>query len=336
MFVPTKNLIFAGMKYLSLVRIINVLLIYSSYWLSLAFRRPIVWGLPFSLSFEPTNFCNLQCIECKTGTDSLTRIKRKLKFDEFQKKFEQLSDYLIYIMLYFQGEPFLNKQIFEMIRFAQKKRVYTCISTNAQLIDKQMATEIVSSGLNKLLISLDGASPETYKMYRQGGEFQKVIAAIENLNEAKKELKQNNPKLILQFLVFRFNEHEIDDIKKLAKQLKVNKLEIKTAQIYDFENSDKSNLIPTKTKYSRYIKINNNFQIKKKLKNQCFRLWSTSIITCDSKVLPCCFDKDADFEMGNLNTENFSTIWKSDKYNAFRKQILKNRKQVEICCNCVM
>ena len=134
-------------------------------------------------------------------------------------------------------------------------------------------------------------------------------------------------------MVFKHNQHQINDFKNLAKQLNVDKFKLKTAQIYDFEKN--SDLIPTIAKYSRYtIDENGNFKIKSKLKNRCYRMWTSSVVTCNGDVVPCCFDKDARYKLGNINNEAFNSIWKNNNYTNFRKQIKTNRKSIDICRNC--
>ena len=129
------------------------------------------------------------------------------------------------------------------------------------------------------------------------------------------------------------NEHQIDDIYALGKEIGVDKVLLKSAQIYDYKNGNP--LIPLNDNYSRYKKINNGTYVQKnKLENNCWRMWSSCVITWDGKVVPCCFDKDAKHELGDLKTTQFLTVWKSEKYSEIRKSILKSRKEVEICSNC--
>jgi radical SAM protein with 4Fe4S-binding SPASM domain len=86
--------------------------------------------------------------------------------------------------------------------------------------------------------------------------------------------------------------------------------------------------------YSRYKKDEDNYQFKNKLLNHCWRLWHSCVITWDGKVVPCCFDKDGTYQLGNLGEKSFNDIWQSDNYKQFRAQILKGRQYIEICKNC--
>jgi radical SAM protein with 4Fe4S-binding SPASM domain len=187
--------------------------------------------------------------------------------------------------------------------------------------------------LNRLIISIDGTSQETYEQYRVGGQLQKVIDGTKNVIEAKRKLKSNTPHIVFQFLVVKPNEHQLEDVKKLAQELGVDEVVFKTAQVYDFENGNV--LIPENIKYSRYKKnADGTYSIKNKLLNQCWRMWSSCVVTWDGVVVPCCFDKDAKHQLGDLKKDTFIKLWKSNKYQNFRRAILKSRQEIDICQNC--
>ena len=319
-------------SYFSFLKLINALKVLLSYLLSIWFRRAFLWGKPLSLTVEPTNFCNLQCPECPTGNNTIKRDKGFLNISDYTKIIDTLSPWLLYHMIYFQGEPLLHPDISSMIHYAHQKNIYTCTSTNGHFLTYDNALKIIDSGLDKIIISVDGVTQETYEKYRKEGSLKKVISGIQNLAELKKIKKSKTPEIVIQFLVFRFNEHQISDIKNLGKSLGVNKVEIKSAQIDpDQINSD---LLPKNQKFSRYNTNNQQIKIKNKLKNRCFRIWSTMVITWDGKIIPCCFDKNARHNIGNLNQDNILALWYSKEFTKFRKQILKNRKKIEICRNC--
>jgi radical SAM protein with 4Fe4S-binding SPASM domain len=122
-------------------------------------------------------------------------------------------------------------------------------------------------------------------------------------------------------------------MKSLAKQLNADKLVLKTAQLYDFENGHP--LMPENTNYNRYKLLENGtFARKGKMPNRCFRLWSGSVITATGAVVPCCFDKDAMHAFGNINSGSFQAIYHNSNATEFRNSILSNRKQYAMCRNC--
>lgn len=321
------------MNFLSLNRITNLIKLLIGYLLSIIYKKPIVWGLPATISVEPTNYCNLHCPECPSGNGSLQRNRQHLKRSLFSKIAQECKSHLIYLTLYFQGEPFLYPQFIEIVEEAKKYQFYTASSSNGQFIDYELALKIVNSGLDKLIISVDGSTQEVYQEYRIGGSFNKAIEAINNLNKAKALYKRKSPIIEMQFIVFKHNEHQINDIKTLSKKLKVNKLSLKTAQINDLQN--RKNLLTSINKYARYT-INDQgiLERKKAIKNRCWRAFSGVVIAANGDVLPCSYDKNGEYSFGNINNEPLYAIWKNEKATAFRKQLLLNRSQYEICKNC--
>ncbi len=314
-------------------KVFNGLKLLSGYYLSRLTKKDMQWGKPISISIEPTTSCNLRCPECPSGLRSFTRPTGMLTFEIFKKAIDELKHDLLYLILYFQGEPYLNRSFFEFVNYASKQNIYTSTSTNAHYLDDVNSRKTVESGLDRLIISIDGATQETYEQYRVGGSLTKVIDGTKNIVKWKKELNSKTPQLVFQFLVVKPNEHQVAEVKKLANELGVDKVAFKTAQIYDYQNG--SPLIPENEKFSRYRKKNNgHYSIKNKLLNQCWKMWHSCVMTWDGKITPCCFDKDASHQFGNITDASFSEIWKNQKYSQFRRAILKSRKEIDICQNC--
>ena len=315
-------------------RVWNGVKVLSSYYLSLIRKKPVQWGLPVSISFEPTTSCNLRCPECPSGLRAFTRPTGMLQKDFFRQTIDEIHKELLYLIFYFQGEPYLNPGFLEMVRYAADKKIYTATSTNAHYLTDENAKKTVESGLDRLIISIDGTTQDTYKQYRVGGNLEKVIQGAINIVKWKKELNSKTPFVFFQFLVVKHNEHQVEEIKQLAKEIGVDEVRFKTAQVYDYEN-DPNNLIPSLDKFSRYKKDSNGvYQPKNKLANRCWKLWHSNVITWDGLVVPCCFDKDAMHRLGNLKNESFKTVWHNDNYKQFRSELMMGRKNIDICANC--
>ena len=310
----------------------NIILLKVSFNLSVLLKKVIHWGYPLAISIEPTTSCNLRCPECPSGLRSFSRPTGMLEYNFYKHIIDQFAPFLSYLILYFQGEPYLNPDFFKLIKYASEKKIYTTTSTNAHFLDDNNARQTVLSGLDKIIISIDGTDQAAYEKYRIGGTYNKVIEGIYKLVSWKKQLNKKSPLIVLQFLIFKSNQHQIHQIKQLSKELKVDQLNLKTAQIYDFQNS--SSLIPDNADYSRYKKVNEGYIIKNKLQNKCWRMWSSSVITWDGQVVPCCFDKDAKYTLGDLTNNSFSEIWNNTDHLKFRKRIIISRKDIDICRNC--
>ena len=319
-------------KNLTFYRTFNALKVISSYYVSKLLKRPLQWGKPISVSIEPTTSCNLRCPQCPSGLRSFSRPTGMLQANIFEKAINELHKTTGYITLYFQGEPYLNAKFLDMVKYANQHRIYTATSTNAHYLNVENAEKTIKSGLDRLIISIDGTTQDTYGKYRIGGAIEKVLEGTKNLVAAKKAAKSKTPHIIWQFIVFAHNEHQLPEIKSLAKLYQVDELAIKSAQIYDYETGN--DLIPIDTSFSRYEKAEGGYNFKNKLLNHCWRLWNSCVITWDGKIVPCCFDKDGTYQLGNLAENSFDKIWQSPQYKAFRKQILKGREHIDICKNC--
>jgi radical SAM protein with 4Fe4S-binding SPASM domain len=308
-------------------------LVEASYCVSRLFRIPVMAGNPWAASIEPTTSCNLRCPECPTGMQSLSRPKGNMTLNVFGEILDKLSPDLIYLTLYFQGEPLLNPHFTEMDKLARNRHIFLATSTNGHFLNDKTINKIIESGLNHLIISMDGLDQKTYEKYRVNGDLQTVNEGIKRLVAAKKALNSDSPFIELQFIVMRHNEHQMKQMRVFAKQSGVNKLTFKTAQVYNFGGDNV--IIPTLKSKSRYRHTSEGkWVMARKIRNRCHRIWSSIVVTWDGKVVPCCYDKDADHGTGNLLDEPLSKIWKNQNYTSFRRQVLKNRSENEICRNC--
>lgn len=325
-----------GINFLSKLtwrRSLNLLKIVGSYYWSKASGKAVVKGMPISISIEPTTSCNLRCPECPSGLRSFTRPTGMLKEELYRKVINELQDTLLYLLLYFQGEPYLHPHFFNLVRYAADRKIYTATSTNAHFLSDENAKKTVESGLDRLIISIDGTTQETYSAYRKGGNLEKVVEGTKRVLHWKKVLKSKTPHVVFQFLVVRPNEHEIEAVQKLAEEMGVDEVGLKTAQIYDYEHG--SPLIPTIEQYSRYKKQRDGtYRIKNRLVNHCWKMWHSCVITWNGGIVPCCFDKDGHYNLGSVASTTFRTVWESDKYIKFRGAVMKGRNHIDMCRNC--
>lgn len=290
------------------------------------FRRPLF------ISVEPADFCQLRCPQCPVGMAARNKgtcIDEKLVFDTIAA----LRKSLLHVIFYFQGEPLLNPHLAEYVRFAHEAGIYTSTSTNAMLLNSENARKLVESGLDKLIVSVDGATQEVYEQYRKGGKLERALHGIRFVQEWKQRLGSRTPFVEMQFIVFGTNEHQIGEVKRLAKSSGADSLTLKTAQIYDFESPNP--LHTSLSRYSRYRKQSDgSYVLKNPLKNRCRRVISGAVLNVKGEVLPCCFDKGSEFSYGSVTDADFMTLWQNKKATDFRKAVYTNRKQFEMCRNC--
>lgn len=321
------------LRKLTLRRVWNAVMVWASYFVTRILRRPVQWGLPITISVEPTTACNLRCPECPSGLRSFTRPTGNLKGDFFRQIITELGDKLIYLIFYFQGEPYINPEFLSMVEHASERGIYTITSTNGHFMNKANARKTVSSGLDRLIISVDGTTQEVYENYRKAGNLDTVLEGARNVVEAKRSMRSSKPHVIFQFLVVRPNEHQIPEIYRLAEEIGVDEVRLKTAQVYDYEQGNP--LIPLNERYARYARQEDGtYRVKNQLLNHCWKLWHACVITWDGLVVPCCFDKDAQHRLGDLKQNAFAELWQGEAYQQFRAQLLQGRDQIDICTNC--
>ena len=316
---------------LSIRKVLNIALVQLSYFLSMLLKKPLVWGEPFFISLEPAAICNLTCPQCPTGTGDVKRSKKFMDLNTFKDIVDETVRTTAILSLYHQGEPLLHKSFADMVKYATDRKIYTMTSSNGQLLTEEVCVSLVEAGLDRIIISLDGTDQESYNKYRMGGDFEKVIAGIRLLSEAKRANRK--PYIIIQFLVFKHNEGQVAEIRKLGKRLGADRVTIKSAQIEYPESIHE--WMPVHKKYRRYRRNNQgDWMLGGSLKNRCRRLWQTTVITTDGLLVPCCFDKLAKYPMGTIGTGSISQIWKNREYIDFRSRVLGNRKGIGICTNC--
>lgn len=312
----------------SLLRPLNAIPAFYSFLAGTCFGQTTAFGLPLAAGIELTNHCNLKCPQCNSGSGLMTRSRGYMSINLFDKIIGELGQFLFNINLYFQGESMLHPEFFLFLE--RSRNIHTTLSTNGHFLSPETSERIVRSGLNKLIVSLDGMDPETYSSYRVNGDYNRVISGIRNVAEARKR-DPSGLKLIIQFLVNRNNEDQIKDAVDFAREMNAS-LHLKSMQIITDDSFE--SWLPSAGKYSRYKREAGGYKIKSALPDRCLRLWLNPVITWDGKVIPCCFDKDARYEMGDMNKESFMTIWNRPEYKSFRKKVCQGRSSIDICRNC--
>lgn len=284
------------------------------------------------LMIEPTNICNLRCLFC---TQSISkRQKGMMTLDNFRKIVELLPRSIREVQLHFAGESVLNKDLPEMVKILKGKGVRTILSSNGTLPFENYE-KIINAGLSQLIISFDGATKEVYEQYRKGGNFEMVL---DNLNKMVKMPKRKT-EFIIQFIVMKNNENQIEDMKKLAKSLGVDILWLKSASLNigsseilekNIINNAKK-FLPENNKYSRYLLKDGRLVYKDKPLS-CPWIFRT-VILWNGDVAVCCTDLEGEVIVGNILKEgSFDKIWRSEKHDKIRKLILSRK--LKICKNC--
>jgi MoaA/NifB/PqqE/SkfB family radical SAM enzyme len=227
-----------------------------------------------------------------------------MKFNEFKAIIDDMEEYLLFLVLWDWGEPFMNPEFPEMIRYALEHGIKTVTSTNAHFLhDEQYLKEILRSGLSNLIVAVDSLDETNYTIYRKKGELGKTILGLTNLIRLRNELKSDT-KINLRMVVMKQNENEISEIRDFAKRLEVDVLTVKTVNPSCGLTSIDEEIIPSNLKYRRYrYKEGTNERIR--INTQCTRIWHMSNIFSNGDVVPCAYDYDSELKVGNIHEKPF-------------------------------
>ncbi|MGQ0552567.1 MAG: radical SAM protein [Planctomycetota bacterium] len=188
--------------------------------------KDTVSGFPYVLKIESTNICNQRCPFCldrdRSKIDADGRGFGKMHLDCFKRIIDVMAPTAMRLNLYGSGEPVLYPDIYEMIRYAADRNIGVTISANLSVFNKDNAERLVESGLEHLIVSCHGASPETYDKYNVGGDFWRTIENMKAICDAKRRLGRRLPFVDWQFLRFRHNQHEMPKARQMAKDIGVN------------------------------------------------------------------------------------------------------------------
>jgi radical SAM protein with 4Fe4S-binding SPASM domain len=289
------------------------------------------FGFSGRVVIEPTNVCNLRCPMCPTS--KLKRARGFLSLNNFKEIVDGISG-LKLINMSFAGEPLLNKDTLKMVEYAEKKGIRVIVSTNSVFLGERI-DEVLNSGLDTIIVCLDGVTKETHEAYRRGSDFEEVKNNIRMLCAEKKKRGLKKPKITLQFLVMKHNEHEIPAIKLLAKELGVDELSLKSMSLGTHHNTDErvklgKDFLPSE-RFSRY-KWNRGKPIIKEKPKLCHWV-RRSVILWNGDVICCCYDFEGKLVVGNVFRDGgFDKVWRSEKYKKYRKKII--RREFEICKRC--
>ncbi len=301
------------------------------------------WGRPTHLQIEPTALCNLHCALCHV-TEGMNRPTGHMDPGLFKKLIDEIGDSVFLILLWDWGEPLLNPAIYDMIPIAQAKGIKVVTSTNGHLLaQRENADRLIRSGLDSLIIALDGITQETYSKYRQGGNVETVLEGVRMIVDRKRALGSDTPFVNLRFLVMTHNEHEIPDLKALAESLGVDALSLKTVNphsdnLYSDERSaedeDGTEFFPTDTRYRRFDYAGDGRTRIRVQNNPCKSLWNMPVVHWDGTVCACTYDYDEKFKLGDLRESSFREIWTGDAYRSMRRQFRSDWETIGMCCNC--
>jgi radical SAM protein with 4Fe4S-binding SPASM domain len=294
-------------------------------------------GYPYMAHIAPSGICDLSCDLCPSAAPE-TQGKQLLAFDTFKKFIDETGDYLLYIILWSWGEPLLNPEIFRMIAYAKERKILSVTSSNLNRFSREDARALISSGLDALIVALDGSTPETHARLRKGGDFQRVLDHTRLLMEEKERAGVRHPIVNLRMVVSRENEDEVEGFWRLAQDLGVDMASIKAFSTrqpgYAHPDFDRR-FAPESEKYRWYRYHPDYSTDQRPRKYRCRFPWTKPTLFADGTVASCEFDLTHEFPFGNITKSRFDEIWFSPRAERFRQRFQKDREAFEFCRDCV-
>jgi radical SAM protein with 4Fe4S-binding SPASM domain len=293
------------------------------------------WGYPFMLQIEPTNACNLRCPLCPVANNDLGRSPRNMKFEEYKSIIDDLESYLMILILWDWGEPFMNPDLPRMICYASQRDIRTVTSTNAHFLDDEAYVEaILRSGLSTLIVAIDSARDNNYEAYRQRGKLNKALSGLQKVVEMKKKLCSNTL-IHMRMVIMRHNEDELWSLRRMARDIGVDRFSVKavTPGYREPDTDMEKQFVPRKLKYRFYAYKRGTYE-RIRVNNICRRPWEIASILSNGDVVPCCWDYDDSMKVGNVFEEPFTKIWTGAAYRELRKKILHERQNLAKCTIC--
>jgi len=243
---------------------------------------------------------------------------------------DEVGDYLFRLDLYNWGEPFLNKQTPEFIQYAESKGIRVSVHTNLSMsLSDDYIHRLVRSGLENLVVSLDGATQETYSIYRRGGNLLLVRENMLRIQAAKKELGLSTPKVFWKFLVFQHNEHEVETARNNYRDWGADELTIGAAfmpWVKPYDQEFKPSTLPQYNLYLQPQKPEGGHRRtgKKRRIRTCSWLYQGLVLNANGKVSPCCAISVEDDDFAEYSVDQgFFGIWNGGKFVAARRFFAK-------------
>jgi len=307
-----------------------------AYWnvfklrMNLALKREAVRNYPVIAFIEPTLFCNLQCPACPTGLRLGLRPTVSIDEEFFRSTIDEIGDYLFQLYMYNWGEPLLHKHTPEMIRYAKEKDIKIVLSTNLSIkLTDEYIDRLVLSGLDTMIISLDGVTQESYSRYRKNGKLSLVRENVGRLRAAKQRLGVNTPKLVWQFLVFRHNEHEIEQARAIYKEWGADEFVVGGAEM-PMEPHDEGfepSTIPEFNIYHPDHPFRQSAERQLSGTRSCTWLYGVFVVNPNGKVSPCCAVPSEKYDFGEYHKgDSLFSVWNNESFRRARRMFSGNNK----------
>ena len=306
---------------------------------SYVLKQDKAWGYPSKVLIEPTNTCNLKCPLCPTGIDDLNRPKGLMKLAHFKQIIDEIKHYTTELEVAGYGEPFINKNINEMLAYAVDAGLFVHMHSNTILIDTQEKVEgLIASGLHRLTTSIDGSTQEVYEKYRVGGDLETALNNLQAIVDEKQKQGALNPSIECQVVITKQNEHQVEEVRQIAEKIGVDRFSGKSANLTLARPNGKAGVdsslvkrfFPDTGLFQRYS-VNEQGQT---MHNGCAWLYKRAFIMWNGDVTTCCYDPRGVNNMGNVfEAGSFDAVWNDRRFQKLRKTVNNDITKAKPLCS---
>jgi len=291
----------------------------------------ILFKKPYVLMVETGTICNLNCPTCPTPREIVVgaRTAKNMDFDNFKKIIDNSYKSFSAVVLYWSNEPLLNKDIANMARYCNELNLYTFISTNGMLLTEKIFKEFINSGLDEVLVCVDGFSSKTYERFRKGAKLETVKKNIETICKIKKELKAATPWIEIQYVETKQNSEEIASCIEWSKEIGVDGFRVVKLAIVQYLNDVEKLRDEFYTEKMWEERNKENFQTGKNICTQ--PNWQASVLI-NGQLTICCMDIKGVYSYGNLLENSFKSITNNKKYSELKRK--SKKRELSICQRC--
>jgi len=279
---------------------------------------------PTTLWIEPTNRCNLRCVMCPTSLRAPAK-SGVMDLGVYRALIDEAAPYVTTVNLFLGGESLLHRDLPEMIRYARAQGITTRLNTNATLLDRERAAQLLDAGLDHLIFSFDGYNAETYESVRVNARFEPTLQNILDFLALKKERGAAHPYTVLQTIVVHQGRQTAGDEQAFRARfagLPLDAFIRREAHTWRgvFQGTDQFDAHEYGVRYA-----------------PCPYLWSTLSVLWDGAVVPCCLDTWGDYSLGQAGEQPLLTIWNGAPLRRLRRKLLAGEYQdIPLCAGCDM
>lgn len=325
--------------------------------------KPAPPPLPTALQVEVTSACNLSCAMCLVShRPPVNKVTGAMPMDRFRALVDEFPD-LQELTLQGLGEPLLSPHLIEMIRYAKGRGTKVGFNSNAMLLNRRLATQLVDLGLDWLHVSLDGADADTFESIRSGASFERVVDNLAGLVEIRRNAGSETPWIRAVFVAMRRNVAQLPALVRLLSSIGVQELRVQNLS-HSFSDTDPAGAYGgirdfagresldgaedlAAPHFAEAAEVAATTRMELRLPDLeahpagpgepgCTWPWDSAYVTSGGIVQPCCMVMGDDrVALGDVKQDSFEAIWSGEPYQEFRRQLLSDQPPA-VCRGCAI